>query len=155
MAHAQQIPVLTVCEVLHELPKYNGKLVIVVGRVFFTFEGTFMNEDCGPGGTTTVQGKRWLSMIAFGSPETGGPVVVRWDHDVLSQKLNQVQQTTHLESPSSSPLGDRWSAVCGRLEAPQKLRPPNRSKSHPGNGYGANGSVPAALHKVQDYNFPN
>jgi hypothetical protein len=61
-ANAQQIPVLTVCEALHELPKYNGKVVIVVGRTFLTFEGSFMNEKCEPDGTTMVQGKKWLSM---------------------------------------------------------------------------------------------
>jgi|SRR5215467_5783771 len=155
-ANAQQIPVLTVCEALHELPKYNGKVVIVVGRTFFTFEGSFMNEKCEPDGTTMVQGKKWLSVIAFGSGKTNRAIVVQWDPEALDRKLKQVQQTTHLESQNTSPFIDGWSAVCGRLEAPQKLRPPtgSRHRFRPGNGYGANGSVPARLQMVQDHDFP-
>ena len=61
---------LTVCEALHELAEHNGKNVIVVGRSFYTFEGTFMNEECEVDGRTTIQGKRWLSMIAVGSRES-------------------------------------------------------------------------------------
>lgn len=57
VAAAQDIPVLTVCEALHELPEHNGKNVIVVGRSFYTFEGTFMNEECEVDGRTTIQGK--------------------------------------------------------------------------------------------------
>jgi hypothetical protein len=67
-----------------------------------------------------------------------------------------VQQTTHLESPQASPLSDKWTAVYGRLEAPLKLRPQSTSASHsrPGNGYGANGTVPARLRIQQVYDFP-
>jgi hypothetical protein len=41
-----------------------------VGRSFFTFEGSFMNQKCEPGGTTIIHGQRWLSIIAFGPSET-------------------------------------------------------------------------------------
>jgi hypothetical protein len=33
IAAAQEIPVLTLCEVLHEAPKHNGALIIVVAGV--------------------------------------------------------------------------------------------------------------------------
>lgn len=156
IAAAQQIPVLTVCEALHELPKHNGKLIIVVGRSFFSFEGSFMNEECEPDGRTTVQGRKWLSMIAFGPRDSREPIDVRWDPDVLTEKLRQVQQTTRLQSPNSSPSIERWTAVYGRLEAPQELRTPSSSgrRYRAGNGYGANGTVPAQLHTITEYNFP-
>ena len=42
------IPVLTVCEALRGLSKHNGKEVIIVGRSFWTFEGSFINEEFFP-----------------------------------------------------------------------------------------------------------
>src|SRR5271165_2669884 len=78
-ADAQQMPVLTVCEALHGLTEYTGKFVIVVGRAFYTFEGFFLNEDCGHDGKTTVQGQKWLSMIAIGSSESNNATAAQWD----------------------------------------------------------------------------
>ena len=156
VAAAQDIPVLTVCEALHELPEHNGKNVIVVGRSFFTFEGTFVNEECEVDGRTTVQGNRWLSMIAFGSRESSERQRIEWNAEALKQKLKQVQKTTQLRSPQVSPVIERWVAVYGRLEAPQTLRPPSGSgaRFRAGNGYGAGGSVPARLHAISEYGFP-
>ena len=81
---------------------------------------------------------------------------VKWNPDALNRKLKQVQRTTHLESLQESGLSDRWTAVYGRLEAPHKLQAQSTSgsRSHSGNGYGANGSVPARLYIRQDYDFP-
>jgi hypothetical protein len=45
MVTAQQSPVLTVCEALHELPKYNGKMVIIVGRSAFIAVVLQLNSD--------------------------------------------------------------------------------------------------------------
>ena len=87
-AGAQSIPLLTVCEALHDLPKYNGRFVIVVGRAFTTFDGSFMNEECEPGGTITIEGKKWQSMIAFDFRKTTDrPVTVQWELDRLKEKL--------------------------------------------------------------------
>jgi hypothetical protein len=153
---AQAIPVLTVCEALHELPEHNGKNVIVVGRYFYAFEGTFMNEGCDVDGRVTIKSKRWLSMIAFGPRESSERKEIEWDAEALNEKLKQVQKTTRLRSPQASPSIEGWIAVYGRLEAPQTLRPPGRSGSRfrAGNGYGAGGSVPAQLHTIAEYGFP-
>jgi len=118
-----------------------------------------MNETCHADGTTLVQGQRWLSMIYLSSdsrqPDNANSV--RWDYGSLNHKLEQVQRTTHLESSRTSPLADRWSAVYGRLEAPLRLHPPSRSgpRRRSGNGYGASGSVPAQLHIMNVYDFPD
>jgi len=156
VAAAQDIPVLTVCDALHELPKHNGKNVIVVGRSFYTFEGTFLNEECEVDGRTSIQGERWLSMIAFGSRGSSESKTIDWNTETLNEKLKQVQKTTRLSSPRASAFIERWIAVYGRLEAPQTLRPPSGSgsRSRAGNGYGANGSVPARLHTIAEYEFP-
>jgi hypothetical protein len=151
-AYAQPIPVLTVCEALHDLEKYNGKVVIVVGRAFWTFEGSFMNEECGRDGTTMVQGQEWLNMIAFGPRNVDMAIAFEWDMDALTRKLKQVQQTTRIQERAIPISGEGWSAVCGRLESPRSLQPPG--KRNAGNGYGANGSVPAQLRWVRDYRFP-
>ena len=151
-AGAQPIPVLTVCEALHDLAEYNGKLVIVVGRSFWTFAGSFLNEECGRDGKVAVQGKEWLSMIALGSMLDAPTVVFAWDIDALNRKLKQVQETTHIRESSIQVTGEGWSAICGRLEAPRVLRPPGNRTA--GNGYGVKGSVPAQLRAVRTFSFP-
>jgi hypothetical protein len=40
-------PVLTVCEVLSDLQRYQGKLVVVVGRSGATSEGSWLDQECG------------------------------------------------------------------------------------------------------------
>jgi hypothetical protein len=117
------VPVIGVCEALHNLPKYNGKLV-VVGFVGFTFEGSFMDEQCGLGDTTMMDGKQWLSMIAIGSTKHDDTAAIQWDEDALKQKLKQVQRTTKVPQPTGSGLDGSWTAmavwrlraICDHLE---------------------------------------
>ena len=46
-AASPKIPVLTVCEALSDADKYEGKSVIIVGRLASTDEGVWLTEDCG------------------------------------------------------------------------------------------------------------
>jgi hypothetical protein len=148
-------PVLTVCDALRNLSGLNGKYVILVGRSFVTFEGGFMNENCESDGQATVEGERWLSMIALGRAldRPGNAVEIEWPTSALEKKLAQVQRTTQVRPNSSM---ERWTAVYGQLEIPRPLRqkPLPGQRSYTGNGYGANGTVPARIHVVRTYDWP-
>jgi hypothetical protein len=160
---AASTPVLTVCEALRDLRLYNGKDVVIVGRSAWTFEGTFLSEDCEPDGRTMVQGNRWLTAIyVYAEDEQSRRQnILQFDEKLLRQKLAVVQRTTHLESDQksilkSNPFVDRWVAIFGRLVSPATLqphRPPkgSQTKNVPGNGFGANGSVPAELVLLSTY----
>jgi hypothetical protein len=157
------LPVLTVCEALRNLKAYGDTDVVIVGRSVFTFEGTFLNEDCALDGKILIQGQRWSSRILRGGDgcppfNKKGPNV---DEDLLRRKLLQVKETTSLKSGEElrrerNPFADYWAAVVGRLVSPPVLiphRPPSEAqpKNRPGNGYGANGSVPAAIICGREY----
>lgn len=145
------VPVLTVCEALKDLPRYNGKEIVVVGRSIFTFEGGFLSEHCEPDWRVEIQGNRWLSMIylSVGDSSSEQGAVFEFDEGLLSGKLIELKKSTRLET-ATGPLADRWIAVFGHLISPETLvphRPPKGPKTRniPGNGFGANGSVPAKL----------
>jgi len=137
--------------------------VVIVGRSAWTFEGIFLSEDCEPDGRTMVQGNRWLSAIYISAEDEQSRRhnIFQFDEELLRQKLAVVQRTTHLKSeqksiPKSNPFADRWVAILGRLVSPATLlphRPPkgSQTKNVPGNGFGANGSVPAKLVLLATY----
>ncbi len=45
-APSEALPVITVCEALEDLSRYNGKSVVIVGRSSYTNEGSWLTEDC-------------------------------------------------------------------------------------------------------------
>jgi hypothetical protein len=162
---AALVPVLTVCEALRNLKTYNGKDVVLVGRAAWTFEGTFLSEECEPDRHIMVQGNRWLSVIYLASDgqPLGRPIGFQFDEEPVRRKLLEVQRTTRLTSEpkptsKSNQFADRWMAVLGRLVSPPALIPGqpvknSQSKNTPGNGFGANGSVPAKVIKIMTYDL--
>ena len=162
---ADALPVLTVCEALRDLKAYRDKDVVIVARSVYTFEGTFLNEDCAEDGKIVLQGHRWPSEIyrgGDGRPPTNKSEY-KFDEDLLRRKLLQVKRTTSLTSDEKlrrdkNPFADYWTAVVGRLVSPPVLiphRPPSvsQSKNRPGNGFGPNGAVPAAVIYWGAYDF--
>ena len=145
LAIGQPTPVLTVCEALRDIKTYNGKDVAIVGLAGWTFEGTFLSERCEPDGYVQVAGHRWLSMIALAG---GGQVEppVNLNEELLLRKLAEVQKTTE-RGPGEGPLAAHWMVAQGRLVSPSKLISPRPTggRNKAGNGFGANGSVPARL----------
>ncbi|HVW09975.1 MAG TPA: hypothetical protein VHC90_15405 [Bryobacteraceae bacterium] len=118
-------PVLTVCEALSDMQKYEGKSVIIVGRSVSTDEGWWLDEECG---LRVVNGGHVFGpSISVGyvgsqfSPPPATPARFRWDMRLLEQKLAQVRRSTKLPNREH----DRWLAVFGRLEMhlPRELRP--------------------------------
>ena len=165
-------PVLTVCEVLENIDLYRGKDVVIIGRLEWTFEGGFLHEKCNADDRVLIQGSRWVSMIALGaaerSAETDGPLPV--DEGVIREKLRPVdgyRSEQHAEGEDRSPVARsgiklafaEWVAVYGTLESPARLKPhvppsASRPRNTPGNGYGANGSVPVSVRVIRMKAFP-
>ena len=165
---------MTVCEALHDINLYRGKVVVIIGHSYNTFDGRFFHEKCDPDDHILIQGHRWLSMIAIGAekptdPSEAFPV----DEGVLREKLSavreyrdeaQAQRLAESKGPAAREGSvtmrfEEWVAIYGTLECPAKLRPhvpPNASnpRNVPGNGYGANGSVPAMIQVLRSKSLP-
>jgi hypothetical protein len=158
------VPVLTLCEALRDLDLYRGKQVAVVARAGWTFEGTFLSGKCEADGRITIQGTSWLSMIAvdWNDPKAHqgafpvDEVTIRRKLVALKTEYIDGEQDTsaNRQPPDSQPRtinpNSHWVAVFGVLNSPPRLRPPRpgrgpSKRSIPGNGYGANGSVPANI----------
>ncbi len=159
---ASSIPILSVCELLEKVETYRAKPVVVVGEEGWTFEGTFLAGRCAPDGYLRIQGHRWLSLLAVWSTQSFWNGVAQFpvDKQTLRHKLRQIRDARIDASSSASAervrggesdgeSGD-WVALYGRIETPARLkphRPPRRpgGRNVRGNGYGANGSVPARV----------
>jgi hypothetical protein len=137
-----------------------------VGRSNYTFEGPFMHERCDPDDRILIQGHRWLSAIAVGAekpavPDQAFPV----GEDILREKLRQLndyhrdaQDSMAKEQVRTITLAS-WDVVYGTLESPARLKPhkppsASNSRNTPGNGYGANGSVPAMILVIRSKTVP-
>jgi hypothetical protein len=167
-------PVLTVCEALRDINLYRGKVVVIVGHSYYTFDGRFFQEKCDPDDHILIQGHRWLSMIALGAEKPTSPSeIFPVGEGVLRERLStlkeyrdeaQAQRGAEAKGPAVREglvtlRWEEWVAVYGTLECPAKLRPhvpPSASNSRnvPGNGYGANGSVPAMIQVLRSKALP-
>jgi hypothetical protein len=154
------IPVLSVCETLRSLKLYRGRTVVIVARSGRTFEGNFMDEQCETDGRILIQGHRWLSMI-----ELFSDLDTAVEETLLRAKMTEVK--SHAEPVPQDPSlaaatavvqagdsSDNWVAVYGQIECPAQLKPhiPPSGAHHrniAGNGYGANGSVPARITAIR------
>jgi hypothetical protein len=107
-AQLVNLPILTVCEALDKAAEFDGKVVIVVGTVAGTSEGSWIGEDCL--GELVIDGRKRGYAISTAYLRDGDdpppplPKGFRWDKKALREKLTEVKKTTH-----------RW-AVYGRLE---------------------------------------
>jgi hypothetical protein len=115
-----EIPVLTVCEILHDVGRYDGKSVIVVGRSVGTMEGSWLDEECAP--RMFVNGRFWKPNISTAyvaswfTPPPPKPSGFKWDRRAIQAKVEIVRKTTNLRGYEDK-SSDHWLAVFGRLEA--------------------------------------
>src|SRR5579872_2811612 len=99
-ATRSDVPVVTVCEVLTDLQRYDGKLIVVVGRFSYTDEGSLLDVECG----FRVKNAKWEFPTSISTsymadefaPPPVKPPGFRWDEPLLRQKLEQLKRTTAL-----------------------------------------------------------
>jgi hypothetical protein len=105
---------LTVCEILHDLPSYEGKGVAVLGRYSFRESGLWMGEQvCDTG--SPVPPLLWLLEDSKDGPKPPGDFEL--DAVALHRKLAVIQQHTSLgRFRFGTPDYDRWAVVYGRVE---------------------------------------
>jgi hypothetical protein len=148
----QPIPVVTVCEVLNDLGRYNGKSIIVIGKESGTMEGSWLTADCEK--KLVTDGFTWDDSISLsyvrGTVEPLPPLPDRfkWNTKLVTVKLQEIQRTTKLRP---RPENDRWFAIFGRLETrlpPQTFRDPKGILE--GYGFGHLNSSPAQVISPQD-----
>ncbi len=94
---ADRVKVQTVCDILLDQGKFNGKAVAVLGRLIATDEGAWLTEDdCGR--KVEAQGipldvSVWIEQRGTPSGTPGTPVL---DQDSLKLKLAQAAKATRL-----------------------------------------------------------
>lgn len=133
-------PVITVCEALADMQRYEGKAVIVVGRHSHTDEGAWLDAECGftvkNGGTEFPSPSISVSYAASDfDPPPGKPLGFRWDKPLLLRTLQQITNTTKLRVMREINYTDQWMAVFGRLETHLPR------KRHIIDGFGREGDV--------------
>ena len=107
---------VTVCDIIFDLPDVEGKNEAVVGRIYFDGEGRWLQvDDCG---VKLLSYKRpnslWLDCCHAdtGAPTSSFPV----DHSVLVERIE------HLRKLDTNRLNHTWTVVFGRVETPQHPR---------------------------------
>jgi hypothetical protein len=143
------VPVLSVCEVLDNRLAYNGKTVIVVGRIVRTMEGEWLDQECGQ--KLVIDGYGWPYSISlsyyFGrppKPPPAKPTGFQWNSSLILAKLEEVQKTTKLWPNPRPERSEEWAAVFGRFDTLEKFPPSYPDKKRP-HGFGNQGSGPSQL----------
>ena len=138
------IPVLTVCEVLHDLSQHSGKSLIAVGKLVATEEGRWLVEDCDE--KVITDGYKWPNSISLRYLPPSVSKEFTGDVPLLLTKLRQVQRTTRLQVLKESDYSDKWFAVFGHFvtRVPPEVVRGADGKLH-GYGFGHLSSSPAQL----------
>lgn len=138
-------PVLTVCEVMADLDRYDGKVVVVVGRLDGTDEGAWLAQNCGL--KVTRAGREFepsLSLVYFVGafePPPPLPTGFKWDRILIGRKLAEVKKTTEIHRKYK----ERWFACFGRLETHLPYLANINGKTFALDGFGHLGGSPAQL----------
>lgn len=127
---------ITVCEVLKDLPSYDGKVVAVLGRFSFRRDGRSINQEaCGskpaagePAPPTSIR----MTDDSKAGPKP--PEVFALDAAAVTRKLKLVQEQTTLRAfRFGTPDYDRWAVVYGRVEG-EKNKPGTAHLVYRGDG---------------------
>jgi hypothetical protein len=138
---------VTVCEVLQDLPAYDGKVIAVVGRFSSRQAGRWLGEQkCGHKlvtGGFEWPNSFWVEYDGATGPEP--PTVLAVDAAILARKLSDVKLGTSLTKlPFGSPDYDNWAVVYGRVETRKELVTATAGGMRK-NGFGYGESSPARL----------
>lgn len=104
---------LTVCEIVHDLPAQDGKIVAAIGRYSFRSDGRWMGEQAceTPVGTPAL----WMVEDVKEGPRP--PEHLNLDSAALKTKFVEVQRRSALgKFKFGTSDYDRWAVVYGRVE---------------------------------------
>ncbi|MEO7144869.1 MAG: hypothetical protein ABI165_15330 [Bryobacteraceae bacterium] len=116
-----------VCEVLQDLPAYNGKTVAVIGRYSFRPTGYFLSEQiCDRKLTTGAFVWPNVLRVSFdGKAAPKPPVPLEVDGGTIYRKLHAIERHTALAHIRfGTPDYDRWAVVYGRVETKKEFLAP-------------------------------
>jgi hypothetical protein len=138
---------VTVCEVLQDLPAYDGKVAAVVGRFSSRQAGRWLGEQkCAHKfavGDQEWPNAFWVTYDPQDAPKP--PAVLAVDAALLAQKLRDVKLGTSLTKlPFGSTDYDNWAVVYGRIETRKDLVTLTVNGPRK-NGFGYGESSPARL----------
>jgi hypothetical protein len=117
---------LTVCEIIHDLPAQDGKIVAAIGRYSFRSDGRWMGEQAceAPGEPPAL----WMVEDVKDGPRP--PEHLNLDSAALKKKFTEVQSRSTLgKFRFGTSDYDRWAVVYGRVER----RAGNDAKKAPAN----------------------
>jgi hypothetical protein len=113
-AEAPLVPI-TVCEVLRDLPSFEGKSVAVAGRYSYRESGRWMGEQACEAGSPAPP-LLWLVEDSSDGPKPPGNFEL--DGVALNRKFAGMRQRTSLgKFRFGTPDYDRWAVIYGRVEA--------------------------------------
>jgi hypothetical protein len=126
------LPVVRVCEILRDVPSYDGKVVAVVGRFSFREEGRFLTEKTCDSTKNEGQPGRATILVLYDSKSAPKPPHdLYFDRSLVDKQLELIRRQTSLASfRFGSQDYDRWAVVYGRVEMNKDSAP--RSKSSAG-----------------------
>lgn len=113
-----EAPPVRVCDILHDLASYDGKVVAVIGRFSSRAGGRFMSEQ----GCAVVKNGEHSDATAiqiFYDAKTAPrpPHGLSFDRDLIYKELESVKRQTSLANfRFGSQDYDRWAVVYGRIE---------------------------------------
>lgn len=116
VAHAAEVPVLTVCEAQANRMAYNGKTVILVGGIARTMEGAWLMQQCSS--ALIVDGHRWddsISISWVGGETTAPPPLpagYRLNKSKVVAKLPELEKEGAEFAPDCDCLRG-WAAIYG------------------------------------------
>jgi hypothetical protein len=106
---------LTICEIVHELPMYDGKPVAALGRYSFREKGRWLAEQACEGSQAS-DAVLWLVEDTKDGPHPPGSFEL--DGAALEHKLADVRRRTALGKFRFGTTDyDRWAVVYGRVES--------------------------------------
>ncbi len=104
----------SVCEILHDLGKYDGSAVAALGRYSFRQDGRWLGEQACDGQAPNPS-LLWLDEDGNDGPKPPGDFEL--DGSALNQKFGEIRKHTTLgKFRFGTSDYDRWAVVYGRVE---------------------------------------
>jgi len=141
LPEASKLPVIPICDLFQDLPKYKGQRIAVRAEIVGTMEGTWLSGHCKSNFVT--DGHRWPVALWYAGPDYYGAQ----PESLFRIDLNK----TALKSPADPELKDRQNVITsgtfvGRLQMRDKYAGLCRTPDdYIANGFGHLGGAAAEL----------